>query len=310
VPVAKQTRITRILRPSKSRVDTGHDLSAPGQGDGTSLSEKPYEPSRLSYATTFKDPIPQVIIQAIEMLTAKPTLLRRIRAFEAMGVPHGQGFWGQALGVMGIDIQTPEAEIARIPPTGPLVITANHPHGLVDGMVMAELIGRVRTDYKILTRSLLTGVAEIDQFMVPVPFTHDPDALRKNIEMRRQTMRHLADGGAVALFPAGVVASADRWFGPAIEREWSAFTAKIIQRSGASVLPLRFPGQNSRAYQIASLVSPTVRQGLLLHEVRHALNKPQRPFVGTPITPDQIEGWADDPMGFMRWLRAKTLALG
>ncbi len=304
------TGIQRTQRPTAAPGDPQRDISAPGQGDGTSLSDKPYDGRRLSYATTFTDPVQQRLIQAIELATAKMSLLRKIRRFEAMGVPHGQPFWAQALGVMGIDIQTPEEEIARIPREGPVVVTANHPHGLVDGMVMAELIGRVRTDYKILTRSLLTGVAEIDQFMLPVPFAHDPDALKKNVEMRRLAMRHLAEGGVIALFPAGVVASADRFFGPAIERDWNAFTAKMIQRSGAAVLPMRFPGQNSRAYQIASLVSPTIRQGLLLYEVKHALNRAQRPHIGPPISPAEIEGWAGDPMGFMRWLRQQTLSLG
>jgi putative hemolysin len=284
-------------------------VSAPGQGSGISLQEQPYDRRRLSYATTFTNPLQQAIIQAIELATAKPHLLRRIRRFEAMGVPHGQPFWAQALGAMGIEIQTPDDEIARIPREGPLVITANHPHGLVDGMVMAELIGRVRTDYKILTRSLLTGLVEVDQFMLPVPFDHDPDALPKNIEMRRQAMRHLADGGVIALFPAGVVASADNWFGPAVERDWKAFTAKMIQRSGANVVPIRFQGQNSRAYQIACRLSPTLRQSLLLYEVRHALNKPQRPVIGAPILAQDLAGWANDPMGLMRRLRATTLAL-
>ncbi|MCR9125220.1 MAG: lysophospholipid acyltransferase family protein [Rhodobacteraceae bacterium] len=280
-----------------------------GQGDGADLSDQPYDRRRLSYATTFTHPAQQKVIQALELLTSKFHLLRRIRRFEAMGVPHGQGFWKQALDVMGIDLTTPEEEIARIPKTGPLVIIANHPHGLVDGMVLAELIGRVRTDYKILTRSLLTGVGEIDQFMVPVPFDHEPDALRKNLEMRSKAMAHLADGGAIALFPAGVVASADRWFGPAVERDWNPFTAKMIARSGATVLPVRFPGQNSRAYQIASLVSPTVRQGLLLYEVRHALDKPQRPIVGEPLSGDDLKKWSGAPREFMAWLRAHTLSL-
>jgi putative hemolysin len=302
--------ILRPRRPGDGPRPPRRDISAPGQGDGTALGDQPYDGRRLSYATTFTDPVQQRIIQAIELATAKMSLLRKIRRFEAMGVPHGQPFWAQALGVMGIDILTPEEEIARIPRDGPLVVTANHPHGLVDGMVLAELIGRVRTDYKILTRSLLTGVAEIDEFMLPVPFAHDPDALAKNVEMRRQAMRHLAEGGVIALFPAGVVASADRFFGPAIERDWNAFTAKMIQRSGATVLPIRFPGRNSRAYQIASLVSPTIRQGLLLYEVKHALDRPQRPHIGMPLSPDAIAGWQGDPMGFMRWLRARTLALG
>jgi len=281
-----------------------------GQGDGdTALTEQPYDRRRLSYATTFTNPVQQKAIQTMELLTAKFHLLRLIRKFEAKGVPHGQPFWAQALDIMGINLATPEEEIARIPAKGPLVITANHPHGLVDGMVMAELIGRVRTDYKILTRSLLTGVAEIDEFMIPVPFEHEPDALDKNLEMRRRAMEHLAGGGAIALFPAGVVASADTWFGPAIERPWNAFTAKLIRRSGATVLPVRFPGQNSRAYQMANMISSTLRQGLLLHEVRHALNKPQRPIVGDPIRQDAMTQWASDPRGFMSWLRAHTLDL-
>lgn len=279
------------------------------QGDGAQLADQPYDRRRLSYATTFTNPVQRGIIQAMELVSAKPHLLTRIRKFEGMGVPFGQPFWAQALDVMGIDIQTPPEEIANIPKDGPLVITANHPHGLVDGMVLAETIGRVRTDYKILTRSLLTGVGEIDPFMVPVPFDHDPDALQKNLEMRREAMEHLKNGGAIALFPSGVVASADRMMGPAVERDWNPFTAKLIQRSGAQVLPICFPGQNSRAYQMASRVSATLRQGLLLYEVKHALDRPQRPYVGPPIPRAQIESWAGNPRGFMAWLREHTLSL-
>ncbi|MDU8946008.1 lysophospholipid acyltransferase family protein [Ovoidimarina sediminis] len=280
-----------------------------GQGDGTNLSDQPYDRRRLSYATTFDHPAQRFAIQAMELLTGKVRLLRLIRKFEAMGVPYGQPFWAQALDVMGITLETPDDEIARIPATGPLIITANHPHGLVDGMVLGELVGRVRTDYKILTRSLLTGVGEIDEFMLPVPFAHEEDALQQNLEMRKKAMAHLGDGGAIVLFPSGVVASSDTWFGPAIEREWNPFTAKMIHRSGAQVVPIRFPGRNSRAYQIANQVSAVLRQGLLLHEVCHALNRPQRPFVGHPLTDAEIRAWSGNPRGFMAWLRERTLGL-
>jgi putative hemolysin len=269
----------------------------------------PYDKRKLSYANTFANPWKANTIRGMEWVTGKLTLLRLIRVFERMGVPEGQAFWSQALDVMGIRLETPAHEIARIPATGPLVVVANHPHGLVDGMVLAELIGRVRTDYRILTRSLLTGVAEISRFMIPVPFPHEEDALGKNLQMRREAMAHLSDGGAIVLFPSGVVAAAQRPFGPAEEAEWNPFTAKMIQRSGATVVAVRFPGQNSRLYQIANLVSPTLRQGLLLHEVVHAMNRPQRPVIGFPIEPDEIAAWADNPRGFMSDLRARTLAL-
>jgi len=280
---------------------------------GTTLQVQPdyvpYDKRKLSYANTFPNPWKANTIRAMEWLTGKLTLLRLIRRFEASGVPEGQAFWGQALDIMGIRLETPEEEVARIPRDGPLVVVANHPHGLVDGMVLAELLGRVRTDYKILTRSLLTGVDEITRFMIPVPFPHEQDALGQNLEMRRCAMDHLAAGGVIVLFPSGVVASARRPFGPAIEAEWNPFTAKMILRSGANVLPIRFPGQNSRSYQIANLMSATLRQGLLLHEVVHALNKTQRPIIGTPVPREDIARWSGNPRGFMTELRARTLAL-
>ncbi|HSF92340.1 MAG TPA: acyltransferase, partial [Paracoccaceae bacterium] len=182
--------------------------------------------------------------------------------------------------------------------------------GMVDGMIFADLIGRVRPDYRILTRSLLTAIDEVaSSYMIAVPFPHDPDAQRKGVAMRAQAMEYLKEGGVVALFPSGVVATSDTYFGPAIEAEWNVFTAKLIRRSGATVVPIRFPGQNSRAYQIANKLSPMLRQGLLLHEVVYALNKPQAPVVGHPIQQSEIDKRAEDPRGFMGWLRAHTLAL-
>lgn len=279
------------------------------QGDGVSLAEQPYDKRRLSYANTFPNPWAKGFIRVVEWFTGKWPLLRRIRKFEKIGAPYGQGFWTLAMEVMGIDILTPQDQIDNIPATGPVVIVANHPHGLVDGMILGEVIGRKRTDYKILTRSLLTGVQEIDHFMIPVPFPHEEDSLQKSLEMRKQAMEHLKAGGVVVLFPSGVVASSDTMFGPVIERDWNPFTAKMIQRSGAAVVPIFFPGQNSRAYQIANRISPPLRQGLLIHEVVHALDKPQKPVVGPQFDPEEVKAWASNPRGFMAWLREKTLAL-
>ena len=279
------------------------------QGALVPLDVQPYDKSKLSYANTFENSFQRIAIQTMELLTARFSILRRIRRFEAQGVPFGQPFWRQALDHMGIRLLTPEEQIARIPPKGPLVITSNHPHGLVDGMILGELIGRVRTDYKILTRSLLTGVAEIDQFMIPVPFPHEPDALKKNLWMRKQAMDHLKNGGAVAIFPSGKVAASETMFGPIVERDWNPFTSKMIQRSKADVLPIFFPGANSRLYQIANQISATLRQGLLLYEIAHAFNKPQSPVVGHVIKNDKLSQWSNNPRGFMAWLRAETLSL-
>lgn len=287
-------------------MDSAQEISADVQPEQVSFNH--YDRRSLSYASTFDDPYKATLIRIIEALTGKLTILRLIRKFEKRGAPSGQAFWRACLDVMGINLTTPQSQLDRIPKTGPVIIVANHPHGMVDGMIFADLIGRVRPDYRILTRSLLTAIDEVaGSFMIAVPFAHDPDAQRKGVAMRTAAMNHLKDGGVVALFPSGSVAASETYFGPAVEAEWNVFTAALIRRSGATVVPMHFPGQNSRAYQIANKLSPILRQGLLLHEIVYSLNKPQGPVVGHPISNTDIEVWKDDPRGFMAWLRDHTL---
>ena len=281
--------------------------------DATKEADAPrvYDRRALTYSNTFDNPIKRNIIRTIELFTGKIRVARLVRRFEKQGTVKGQAFWRATLGVMGIDLLTPESQLEHIPKTGPVIFVANHPHGLVDGMILADLIGRVRDDYRILTRSLLTGIDEdAASYMIPVPFPHEPDAQKKMVEMRKAAMDHLNSGGLVALFPSGVVASSDSMFGPAIEREWNVFTAKMIRTSGATVVPCFFPGSNSRWYQIANRISATLRQGLLLHEIVHAMDKPQEPVVGAPIPQVVVEARAGDQRAFMAWLREHTLGLG
>lgn len=290
-------------------VESTHPMTAAERGRPPSR-QAPYDKRKISYANTFTNPWKANTIRTMEWLTGKIPMLRMVRRFERMGPAEGQAFWTQALEIMGIDLRTPAEQIARIPREGPLIVVANHPHGLVDGMVLAHLIGQVREDYKILTRSLLTGVREIERFMIPVPFPHEEDAREQSLEMRARAMDHLRTGGVIVLFPSGVVASSESWWGPAHEAPWNPFTAKMIQRSGATVVPVYFPGQNSRAYQIANRVSATIRQGLLIHEVVHACRKPQAPVVGEPIGPEAVKAFAGGQREFVAWLRETTLGLG
>ncbi|PYC49264.1 acyltransferase [Litorivita pollutaquae] len=286
--------------------------SSAAQTDGAAeaVSFTTYDRRSLTYANSFDSPLKSTAIRTMEWMTGKLTILRLVKQFERDGAPTGQAFWRAALGTMGIDLLTPAEQLAHIPKDGPVVVVANHPHGMVDGMILADLIGRVRPDYKILTRALLTGIDEVaSSYMIPVPFPHEDDAQRKSVEMRAKAMAHLKEGGLISLFPSGVVAASKTMFGPAIEADWNVFTAQMIRRSGARVVPVYFTGANSRWYQVANRISSTLRQGLLLHEIVHSLNKPQSPIVGAPLTDAQMERLHSDPRGFMAWLREHTLNL-
>jgi putative hemolysin len=270
-----------------------------------------YDRRSLTYSETFDSVTKRTVIRAIELITAKPRIVRRIRRFEKLAEqPKGQEFWHATMKVMGIDLLTPQEQIENIPAEGPVVLVANHPHGLVDGMILADLIGRRRNDYRILTRSLLTGIDEsAGKYMISVPFPHEDDAQKKMLEMRNAAREHLANGGLIALFPSGTVACSETFFGPAIEAEWNVFTAKLIRTSKAAVVPMFFPGSNSRWYHMANHISATLRQSLLLFEVAHAFDKPQKPVIGEAVSPEEAQERSKNPRSFMEWLRARTLGL-
>ena len=80
-------------------------------------------------------------------------------------------------------------------------------------------------------------------------------------------------------------------------------------RTDAVLVPIYFPGENSRWYQWAHQFSVTIRQGLLLHEIVHAMHKAQKPVIGDVIGRDEIEKWRGDKVKFMEWLRGWTLSL-
>lgn len=292
--------------------DTAHDRDNNRMTQAGDQVGEVYDRRTLTYANSFDDPWTSFAIHTIEWATGKFKILRMVGKFEKHNAKfRGQKFWRGALEIMGIELKTPDEQLQNIPTEGPVVVVANHPHGMVDGMVFAELVGRVRQDYRILTRSVLTGLDEAaTSFMIPVPFPHDPEAQRKMVEMRAKAMSHLKEGGVVALFPSGVVMASETWFGPAQEAEWNVFTAQLIRRSGAKVVPLYFPGSNSRAYQIANKISAVLRQGLLLHEIVRSCNRPQAPIIGKVLNDEQMVQLSSDPRGFMAWLRRHTLSLG
>jgi putative hemolysin len=270
---------------------------------------EPYDTSTLTFSESGAGPVSAALIRLIEWFTGKITLLGIANRFEKTGRAYENTIWEKALELLDITLVCSKEDVERIPATGPVVVVANHPFGFVDGLVLVNLVCQVRTDLKILTRAFFASVPDIKENMVAVAFPHEVDSNKKNIAVRKEVMEHLAAGGVVILFPAGRVATARTISGPAVEHDWNPFTAKMILKSKARVVPVFIAGQNSRAYQVAQLFSATLRQGLMMREIKRAIGKPQTPVVGKPIEREEIDPWVRNPRGFMAHLRDLTLAL-
>ncbi len=267
-----------------------------------------YNPADLTYASSYPDTGKRFFIKLVEAFTAKYRLLWHMRRWENDPNKHPH-FWTSVLDEMGIKVKTSAAMMENIPRTGPVVIVCNHPHGLVDGLVLAWLLSKRRDDFKIITRALLNGVAVAEHNLISIYFPHEEDALAKNLESRKVALDWVNDGHAVGVFPAGTVCTARSFFGPVVESEWGNFTSKMILRSDAVVVPVFFAGSNSRVFQIASNISMTLRQSLLMYEIKKAFNKAQCPVVGRAIGRDVLDKYKSDPAGLMAFLRQSALDL-
>jgi len=266
------------------------------------------EAKDLSYSNSFSSPQRHFVIRWVENLTGRITILKLVKTHQNEP-PLPGNFWRQAMTRMGINTDIGEEAMAHIPKKGPLIVVANHPHGLVDGMVLCEIVSNVRDDFKIMTRAFLAKVPDINDRMLPVAFDHEDDAIRKNVQARKDALEHVKSGGCLILFPAGRVAHSETLFGEAVDAEWTNFLARLISRGKAAVTPMFFHGQNSRIYLMAAKLSPTMRQGLLMHEVARSLNSDMRPIVGDMISFEEMESLGLPPKDMAAHLREHTLGL-
>ena len=147
------------------------------------------------------------------------------------------------------------------------------------------MIEQVRPDFKVLTHSLLLRATEARPYLLPVDFSGLPEAQATNLASRAAARHVLADGGCVVGFPAGGISTAPDRFGrrPAVDAPWQPFTAQLIQRARATVVPVHFAGQNGRLFQIASHVSLTLRLSLIFREVKAKIGAVLPVTIGAPI---------------------------
>ena len=259
----------------------------------------------FTYADPSDSRMRRLAIRGIERVTGKPRLARLYRQHLAA---HDPDFWGSAVRRLGVELDYDVEKLARLPAEGPVVVVANHPYGVLDGLMIGHLVGRRRRDFRIVAHGLLTRSAEAAPFLFPIDFADTETARATNLRSRKGALDWLQGGGVLIVFPGGTVSTAPKAFGPAVDPPWKPFTAKLVHAARAPVLPVCFVGQNSRLFQLASHVSLTLRMSLLFHEVANKIGSRQRIEIGDLIPYAELAR-LKDRAALMTELRRRVYAL-
>ena len=262
----------------------------------------------ISYAHSASTRGGRAVIRVMENVTGRIGLIKRVEGYEH-DVAQGHDFWAVMKERYGLSLEVIGGSLDNIPREGPLLLIANHPYGILDGLMMGHILSEVRGDFRILAHQVFRKAEDLNRIILTISFDESKEALKLNLRTRKTALDYLDSGGAIGIFPGGTVSTAHKPFGRPLDPGWRGFTARMVAKSDATVVPMFFDGHTSRLFQIASHLHYTLRMGFLIREFKKRVDTPVRVVIGTPIEPDALTELRQDSKALMDFLRARTYAL-
>lgn len=209
---------------------------------------------------------------------------------------------------LAVTYRVGERDLQQIPRSGPVVIVANHPFGILEGAVLATVLARVRPDVRVLANDLLSVIPEIRDLLIPVDAMAGASAAQRNAAGWRKSIEFLHGGGCLVVFPAGAVSyfQARQW--TVTDSKWHTAVARaveVISRKGTavSVVPIHIDGSNSFRFHALGLIHPRVRTALLARELLNKRNRLVKLRIGSPIASKKLLDipTSDEQTQYLRW---------
>lgn len=216
-------------------------------------------------------------------------------------------FLDYALDALGVTIELENPEILEdIPKQGPVLIVANHPLGGLEGMAIAQVIGRVRPDLQVLTNELLRLIPELAPLFIGVNVL-SKNAAAGNVGGIKQVHKHLQNDGAIQLFPAGMVSAYEQ--GRIQDREWNRLAGQLLKKYQCTCVPIHVGGKNSSYFYTAGKIHPRLRTVLLPRQLANKQGFTLPLKLGRPIPAQELR-LLQSPVAITQYLRVSTDALG
>lgn len=258
----------------------------------------------FSFANGEMGPFASGFIRAMEKVTGQPKIKKLYFDYVDDERP-SELFWTDALERLNISYNLHNEATAQIPRTGRLLIVANHPFGVIDGLVLCSMLSKIRDDYRIITHQVLRQAPAVMDKILPIDFAETPAALATNLNTRTEAQKFLKSGGAVIVFPAGGISLAPNFIGPAFDVEWKTFAAKLAQQQDTTVIPFFFHGRNSVLYQMARRMSVTLGYSLMFREICKQMNSEVQVTMRAPIQSDALSALTTR-QEIIEFLRSRT----
>ncbi|MCO6483014.1 MAG: lysophospholipid acyltransferase family protein [Flavobacteriales bacterium] len=265
--------------------------------------KKLVHPAELAKASHMRPGDPRIAV-----LAEVSGLNRLERFYNEIRMKPGEDFIAALFAHLDLKLEVDPGDLEHVPASGGVAIVANHPYGAIDGLAMLHVLRDRRPDLKVMANFMLQQLEPLrDRFIGVNPF--EQLTTRSSFQGMRQARQHLAEGGALGVFPAGEVSSYRKDLDAVADPRWKTPVIKLIRHAGVPVVPLWFDGANSMVFQILGMVHPGLRTLQLPREMLRMHGRSVRMRIGHPLTEKELArfGSVDD---LARFLRAKTYSIG
>jgi putative hemolysin len=199
-------------------------------------------------------------------------------------------------------------DLSRVPRSGPVLAVSNHPFGILDAAVLGALLSRLRSDVKIMTNFLLSGVRELQDLCIFVDPFNQKGSAERNRRALKESLLWLKQGHLLAVFPAGEVSHLQLTQARVTDPKWKPMIARLARMADAPVVPVFFPGRNSIAFQALGLMHPRLRTVRLMSEFLHQRGKALHVRIGNVVSSHSIANMQSDEEA-IEYLRRRTYLL-
>jgi putative hemolysin len=217
-------------------------------------------------------------------------------------------FTASMLRQLHIGYEAASGDLSRIPTSGAVVVVANHPFGLLEGLILVDLLEKIRSDYRIVANGMLATTPALHEKVFFVnPF--ETATATENGRSLRESLGWLRGGGLLVMFPAGEVSHLNwgaEW--PVADPAWNSAAARFARKVGCPTVPLFFNGANSVNFQMLGAIHPRLRTLNLAHELVNKRSHTINVRIGTAVPAAVLNSCADAEAA-TAYLRARTYLL-
>ena len=196
-----------------------------------SSAEKSQNISNITLSTFPKDTFWGKAINALAPVLDRVLGINKLNAIyheQKLSGLDKQIFSQKLLTSLGVTVLDGDKVVEKIPKTGKCIVVCNHPYGMVEGVIIAQLLTHYRSDTKVMANIALKTFKEInDYFIFANPLK--PSAAINTVAIK-QCYQHIKNEGLLVIFPAGRVSFYQNDSKIISDGQWNRLAIKIAEK--------------------------------------------------------------------------------